>query len=540
MSELRELFPDLPPMSDEMRLDMHRKYAKPYIFYKKHKTYVDCYCTHCMQRYQLRLNAAPITPRDDRLLNMARNIRTNEFYCCPECGIKAMAKADGIKRSGLCESKLLCCFHVLENKVFAVCGELVCGYGQMPVSEMEISYGGSKWYEIYAVEYAPGTSRMVQYSHYFGYKLNENMYEPYIRDSFGNQYFSEYNPEILQNSFMKYILPADYSKGGLYKGCKPLLYMMYAVRYPAAEMLLKSGFAEVVTDIIDRGRNYKSVIDLNGRTAAEVFKTDPNDAAVIRQAAKDISVDINILQCCRRLKSVAKKQKRKYKFSDAVNIINALGSHYNDACSMLGKTKLTPEKLINYAVKQRKHELYFKDYLDYIKECETLGYDLTLDEIRRPADLRAAHERTSSAVRAVIAEKQAALKAQQQSDYIKNVYSKYVDKFEYSDARYCIIVPRSAADIVEEGKNQHHCVAGYADRHIAGKLAILFMRDKSGPEKALYTIEMHGDRLIQIRGCENSAPTADAMKFVNKWLKWVKLPESQKHPKQKKKQKKSA
>lgn len=539
MSELRELFPDLPPMSDEMRLDMHRKYAKPYIFYKKHKTYVDCYCTHCMQRYQLRLDAAPITPRDNMLLNMARTIRTNGLYYCPECGIKAMAKADGISRKNLCETKFLCCFHVLENKVFAVCGELVCGYGQMPVSAMGISYSGSKWYEIYAVEYAPGTSRMVQYSHYFSYKLNENMYEPYIQGSFGNQYFSEYNPEVLQNSFMKYILPADYSKDGLYKGFKPLLYMMYAVRYPAVEMLLKSGFGEVVEDIIDRGRNYKSVIDLNGRTAAEVFKTDPNDAAVIRQAARDGAyVNMNTLQCYRRLKSIAKKQKRKYKFSDAVNIINALGSHYNDACSMLRKTALTPEKLINYRDKQRKRDSTFQDYIDYIKECETLGYDLTLDEIRRPSDLRAAHERTSSAVRAVIAEKQAALKAQQQSDYIKNIYGKYVDRYEYSDARYCIIVPRSAADIVEEGKNQHHCVAGYADRHIAGKLAILFMRDKSNPEKALYTIEMHGDRLIQIRGCHNSNPTADAMKFVNKWIKWVSLPESKKHPKQK--QKKSA
>lgn len=539
MSELREIFPDLPPMSDEVRLDMHRKYAKPYIFYKKHKTYVDCYCTHCMQRYQLRLDAAPITPRDDMLLNMARTIRTNELYYCPECGIKAMAKADGISRKNLCETKFLCCFHVLENKVFAVCGELVCGYGQMPVSAMGISYGGSKWYEIYAVEYAPGTSRMVQYSHYFSYKLNENMYEPYIRGSFGNQYFSEYNPEVLQNSFMKYILPADYSKDGLYKGFKPLLYMMYAVRYPAVEMLLKSGFGEVVEDIIDRGRNYKSVIDLNGRTAAEVFKTDPNDAAVIRQAARDGAyINMNTLQCYRRVKSIAKKQKRKYKFSDAINIINALGSHYNDACSMLGKTGLTPEKLINYRDKQRKRESTFGDYIDYIKECETLGYDLTLDEIRRPSDLRAAHERTSSAVRAVIAEKQAALKAQQQSDYIKNIYGKYVDRYEYSGARYCIIVPRSAADIVEEGKNQHHCVAGYADRHIACKLAILFMRDKSNPEKALYTIEMHGDRLIQIRGCRNSDPTDEAMKFVNKWLKWVSLPESKKHPKQQ--QKKSA
>ena len=112
-------------------------------------------------------------------------------------------------------------------------------------------------------------------------------------------------------------------------------------------------------------------------------------------------------------------------------------------------------------------------------------------------------------------------------------YQDYADMYEYEDKRYCIIVPKSAIEIIDEGQNLHHCVAGYAERHINGVLTILFMRDVKNKESALYTIEMRGKNLIQIRGMRNCDPTPQAQKFVDKWLKWIALPEKQKHPKNK-------
>ena len=38
VDNLNKLLPDLPPMSDDMRLDMHRNYVTPYLFYRKHST----------------------------------------------------------------------------------------------------------------------------------------------------------------------------------------------------------------------------------------------------------------------------------------------------------------------------------------------------------------------------------------------------------------------------------------------------------------------------------------------------------------------
>ncbi len=61
----------MPDVTDEIRLALHKKYAKPYIIYKKYKTYVDCYCTHCMTRYRLYLNREQITPDDVSVLEMS-------------------------------------------------------------------------------------------------------------------------------------------------------------------------------------------------------------------------------------------------------------------------------------------------------------------------------------------------------------------------------------------------------------------------------------------------------------------------------------
>lgn len=553
---LNKLLPDLPPMSNETLLQMHRKYATPYLFYRKHRTFIDCYCTSCLKRYRLDLDREVITPKDEKKFSAAININHGAYVDCPECGKMLQCRSEGIGRRNLTEYRYLCYFYNLKDKVFAVCGELISEFDAGTIGDMSMCYRGSRWRTHYAIEYTPRMSRMA-YSWLYsgGYEFASGIYEPYIARSYGYEYFAPYNPEVLQDSFLKYVIPASYlteKKGLHYDGYKPLLYLMYAVRYPAVEMLIKAGGGNIVTDIIDRQRSHKSVICLTGKTAAEVFRTDSNDAAVIRQAMQNgVEVNMDILQCWRKLKAIAKRQHRKYKFEDAVKIHLVFDYNYDNCLAMLRKTGLTPEKLINYFKKQKnKRNNVFSyvsimhDYKDYIDECIKLGYDPMDDQICRPSDLMKAHTRTSEAVFVIEKEirerqeqerriEQERRAAEEQSSYINNYYGKYVDQYEYADNRYCIIVPKSGTEIIEEGKNQHHCVAGYAQRHLTGKLTILFMRDVNNPSAPLYTIEMQDKKLIQIRGFQNSAPTKEAAMFKDKWLKWVALPKNKKHPKKK-------
>lgn len=537
-------------MSDDMRLDMHRKYCRQYLFYRKHSTYIDCFCTSCLKRYRLDLDKEAVTPYDAARLDAAYSIRHNAEVTCTECGASLCAKAEGIGRSKLREQHNLVCFYVLDNKVYAVCGLLTSDYAKGNIEQLSKYCNGSDWWVQSVVEYTPTTSR--QFRYYWGvYKRDNRMYEPYIQGAWGRDYFAAYNVEILQDSFLRYALPLEYMpdnapKGNHYGGYKTLLYMMYAVRYPAVEMLVKSGMTCVVEDIVDRGRAHKSCVCLEGQNAAEVFRTDSNDAAVIRQTAQNgTRVDVDTLQCWRRLKSIGKRFDRRYKFADAVMICDVMGDSCNNMLDMLKKTALSPQKLINYLNKQIKLRIASKvmfyvtlhstlhDYCDYIGECQKLGYNVMDDQICRPSDLQAAHERTSAAVSAIERERREKECAEQTRAYMDGIYHDYVDMYEYADERYCIIVPKSAVEIVDEGKRQRHCVGGYAERHIEGKLAILFMRDINKKESPLYTIEMHNKALIQIRGLQNCSPTPEAWDFVDKWLEWVALPKKQKHPKNK-------
>lgn len=544
-SNPKEIFPELPEIPDEMRLRLHKKYAQRYIFYKKHSTYVDCYCTHCFTRYQLYRTAELNTPVDIENHNVAETIAHDVETICPCCHSKVIARAEGIPRRKLTERYPRTLFLTTQDAVYAVCCEVVCGYGwdKMTIEEMERDYGGARLDVWCVIEYKPGTARATYYNWYFGWNDTQEVVEPCIRESIysGNTYFKAENPEVLWGTFLRYHMPRKYKAQAdvtahEYTGHSPLMYLAYAVKYPAVEMLIKFGGDDIISDIIDRGRAHKSVINLEGKTPAEVFCADGNEAAAIRQAMQNGRVDIDTLQCWRRLKANAKREKRKYKFEDAVALCN-LAVNYTEVIKLINQVGLTPKKFLNYIDRQAEQR---KDcpigvarvYRDYIGECVTLGYDIRDTQICKPSDLYAAHERTTQALQAIREEQLRQKNAEMMKKYEK-IYKKFVKKYEYSDRDYVIIVPKNSLEIVDEGKNLGHCVGGYAPRHMSGALTILFMRDANNPYSALYTIEMQGNQLVQIRGRKNCDPTPKAKKFVEKWLKYVRLPASKKHPKKK-------
>ncbi len=500
-NRLKKIFPDMPPITDEMRLELHHKYSRAYLLYHKHKNTADCFCTSCMTRFEMSA-FEPALKNQGQLL-------------CPKCGRFVHARPDGISRANISDSTLITYFIPTENAVFAICAELYGGYGAIqPVEYMAEHYGGHKLYIYYAVRYEPGGARMAHYHSYWGASetQQDKLYEPYVSNGGSmsrSKYFEPYNPDILKQTFLKYYTesPCD----------KFLLYLMYAVKYPAVEMLAKSGGEKVLQDIIDRKRAYKSVIDLNGKTPAEVFKTDSNEAAIIKRALPDTGIDT--LQCYRRLKALGKRTGHKYTLDDAA-LSAGMNLPYNEVVKILDMTGLTSRKLKNYIDRQSADGVKgcIGMYKDYIGECIRLGYDLRDTQISKPRSLKEAHTRTSDAVRALEDEIKAKQYAEKQAAYLKN-YKKLCKKYCYSDGIYSIIVPTGALDIIREGRLQRHCVGGYAERHLSGKLTILFLRKAAEPDTPLYTIEMQDKRLVQIRGYQNADPDGEAMEFVDKWLK---------------------
>ena len=90
---------------------------------------------------------------------------------------------------------------------------------------------------------------------------------------------------------------------------------------------------------------------------------------------------------------------------------------------------------------------------------------------------------------------------------------------EYSDNKYCIIIPTKASDVVDEGAHLGHCVGSYVNRIVNGETNILFMRKVSEPEESLVTLEFKDNTLCQYKGYGDRPVTEEEDEFLTKWCK---------------------
>lgn len=189
-------------------------------------------------------------------------------------------------------------------------------------------------------------------------------------------------------------------------------------------------------------------------------------------------------------------------------------------------------QVMNYAERQRAN---FADYYvgiservivawsDYLDMAENLGCDLS-DRVRlAPKNLREAHD-TAVATSNAIKERKLIEMGKERKKLLESLYS-------WTDGEILIRPPKDMAEIMAEGQTLHHCVGGYAERHVMGKVTILFVRSCGAPDVPLYTMELSvGEpwKLIQIHGLRNCDPDEITMKKVDKWLAAKGRPEREK------------
>ncbi|MCI9187221.1 MAG: hypothetical protein HFF33_07705, partial [Oscillospiraceae bacterium] len=110
--------------------------------------------------------------------------------------------------------------------------------------------------------------------------------------------------------------------------------------------------------------------------------------------------------------------------------------------------------------------------------------------------------------------------------------AKLEEKYGFELDGYIIRIPASGEEILNEGRKLQHCVGGYADQHIQGKTTILFMRKVKKPDEPWLTIEMNGNKLVQIHGFKNEGlhttkgrfapdPREVYREFLDTWLDWL-------------------
>ena len=244
-------------------------------------------------------------------------------------------------------------------------------------------------------------------------------------------------------------------------------------------------------------RGYSCGVRINWKSnnLLEMLKIDRRELVYLKNKSEQIVGSYMAFRRELKIKDSAKSVKLHPEYGGTSSVSNAK--------ELMTLAHLSFDEIVRYTEKGKVKSCvdvrtFIHDWLDYIKECAALEYDLNDSMIVMPKNLYAAHERTSSIIRA----KQIELNEKK----MEAICKRRADMLYTDEKRGLItVLPTSVDDIKEEGRIQHHCVGGYAERHLDGVLTIMFLRKISEPDVPYYTIEIDSEyRIVQCRGYANN------------------------------------
>lgn len=183
---------------------------------------------------------------------------------------------------------------------------------------------------------------------------------------------------------------------------------------------------------------------------------------------------------------------------------------------------MTIQKLINRIEKYKEQGDYpresqaFSAYYDYLEMRDELGYDMTNEVYLYPKNLKQKHDQMVKERNERRDQLHGEKMCRKYPD-ISNRYKKLLKKYGMQFDGYVIRPARSAAEIVDEGRELHHCVGGenYLRKHNKGETTILFLRKAITEDVPYYTIEIRDTEIIQWYGIKDSKPDKE---IIGPWL----------------------
>ena len=301
-------------------------------------------------------------------------------------------------------------------------------------------------------------------------------------------------------------------------------YLAWATQHPQMEMAVKWNFYQPVWELITEGKKNNSILNWKASTPERFLRISKAEAKDVirsgmefddfkawRQEARELNFHqfdalrevfdnggINTLKVCSRLSGESLKASADY--------VKSL----LPKCP--GMATASPPAIARI-------------WKDYLEMAGKLGYDLKEKTVRMPKDLQERHDRAAETI-------QYEKNQEAQKKYARR-YKALRKKYEFSYGGLSIVVPASADEIVREGRTLHHCVGGYAERHMTGATTILFLRKDRKRERSFLTIEIYEKNVTgavgirQIHGYQNERydRKVDMREkfawYLQPWLEWI-------------------
>jgi len=193
--------------------------------------------------------------------------------------------------------------------------------------------------------------------------------------------------------------------------------------------------------------------------------------------------------------------------------------------------RLTELKICNYLKKQCKlgkktPEELLGTWEDYLSMAKRLKMDTSLEIIYKPKELEKSHNEAIKLCGGEEVAKRASEISEKFND-VDDICKEIVDKYEYSDEEYSIVVPRRIEDIIVEGRVLGHCLDAsniYFDRINRRESYIVFLRKAENPEQPYYTLEIEpggSTRQKRTTGDKQNKDFNSAKEFIRKWQKEI-------------------
>jgi hypothetical protein len=269
------------------------------------------------------------------------------------------------------------------------------------------------------------------------------------------------------------------------------------------EQLMKGGMGYLAKDMLG---HQTAGLNLNAKTVHEFLRVPKECVAMVRK----LDPDIHELAAIKRMIKFGIKNMTR----DDVEFTNRYWEIYKAA------TKITEIDFQTYMNHFRKHRVVGNNgnaslYIDYLRMCKEMGYDLTDRSVLFPKDVSEAHDR--EAVRLKVK------KNEKVSIAIQQRYQVDKKRFATESGGFIIRPPQDMNELLSEGSKLQHCVGTYAERVAKKETTILLIRRAETPEDPYFTVEWRDGRLIQCRGKRNCEPPEEVKQFVETWQKVKRL-----------------
>ncbi len=519
-----------------------------YVFYKTvpggRKLWTSC----CHQNEQFYADTQRTRTEQHDIFTAAKH---NDGVYCPFCGRRAQLKAQGLGKAGLSQWKNIVFLHCIEGELYAQAYCVDKDYRQWGMDQKP------KYHSNGVYHFRLGRASMFYTMHGGMWHVEIDQYKlarrTNVRDPFyspgmggGNENYIIIHPEAIGQSQLRYCGYFEYWKGSYERHFGQDYSLMrflaaYCVYPHAIEMMLKNGFRDAVSDLVFVGKKNAAAIKWEEKDPRRAFGLTKDELKAFLETGEK---NVELVAAYKKLK----KGNVKTTFEEIVQHVRTL-SHDINYIKFVGvclEFETVPRRFIKYLERYtggchaggyRHISSIYRHWTDYIEAAKAIGYDLNEYTVCFPKDLQAAHDiATAEHNRRLQAEREAE-RAKRDAEYaakhteeirkaeeIRKTRSK---KYTYQASGFIIRPARDADEIIAEGRSLSHCVGGYADRHMKGKLTICFLRREEAPDKPFITIELDMDgRLVQAHGYRNEqdgAPDPEkAYAFILKpWLKWI-------------------